>query len=497
MRTFRRIFLIGGAGALGAAALALVQIRVGALFGVGGELDAFFVGAAVPSILLAIAAASIASLVVPRLPGGDPAATAHAAGRMSVRAVLVGLLAGALLALLAPVVVAVIGPGLDSGTSDQAIDVLRVYSLSIPGTAAAFVFASYGYAAGRVWASGLSTTAYALTWLALLFLPPFNDDVESVTLAAVFATLVQVLTAYLISSTGLPRPRPVFTDLRISRHGMTAISAVLGAAVVARTGLILDPVFGSLLPVGSVSELSYAARIAALAILLCGQGVAFSLLTSERASGERSGEEVGIGIVAALLFSSSAAIVILVAGPTLTELLLARGALTGAEAAQIGDLLQLWAPGVIAFVLVWALEAILYAELRTTEVLTRALAGLAVNVLASALLVWAIGIDGRPLGVLVGVATQLALLLVLFRSDHRLDVLRRADTWRVVLGQALLLSAMAALVYGLFELIDAPEAGAIVMVLAAVCISLVLLRIYSKGHSANLGATSIPGEQPT
>ena len=54
MSMFRRIVVIGGAGVLGAAALAIVQIRVGSLFGVGGELDAFFVGAALPLSLIHI-----------------------------------------------------------------------------------------------------------------------------------------------------------------------------------------------------------------------------------------------------------------------------------------------------------------------------------------------------------------------------------------------------------------------------------------------------------
>ena len=72
MSMLRRIILIGGAGIIGAASLALVQIRVGSLYGVSGELDAFFIGAAIPSVLLAIGAAAISSLVVPRMPTGDP-----------------------------------------------------------------------------------------------------------------------------------------------------------------------------------------------------------------------------------------------------------------------------------------------------------------------------------------------------------------------------------------------------------------------------------------
>jgi len=484
MGMFRRIVLIGGAGVLGAATLAVVQIRVGSLFGVSGQLDAFFVGAALPSVLLAIGAAAIGSLVVPRLPRGDPAETAAAAGRMAVRASVIGIAVAALVAAAAPLIVALVGPGLDAGTADQAARVLRIYSLSIPGTAAAFVFSSYGYASGRVWASGLSTTAYALAWLGLLFLPAFTDDVESATLAGLLATGVQVGAAFLLSSTGRPRPRPVFKALGVSRAGMLAIGAVLGATIVARAGLLLDPLYGSLLPIGSVSELSYASRIAALAILVCGQGAAFSLLIVGSEGGERVRQEARIGLVAPLMFSTSAAVVLLLGGPALSELVLARGELSVDDARAIGELLRIWAPAVIPFTLVWALEALLYAERRTTAVLNRALAGLAVNVVASGLLVLAIGIEGRPLGVLVGVVVQLALLTALFWEDDRFGVLRSAATWRVLGLHAATVAASSALVFGLVSAAGAPQPGACATILVAATISLMFLRSYQQQTDA-------------
>lgn len=484
MGMFRRIVLIGGAGILGAAALAIVQIRVGSLFGVSGQLDAFFVGAALPSVLLAIGAAAISSLVVPRLPRDDPARTAAAAGRMAVRATLIGIAAATLVAALAPLIVGLIGPGLDPETTEQAARVLRIYSLSIPGTAAAFVFASYGYASGRVWASGLSTAAYALAWLGLLFLPAFTDDVESATLAGLLATGVQVAAAYLLSSSGLPRARPVIAGLRVSRTGMLAIGAVLGATIVARAGLLLDPLYGSLLPVGSVSELSYASRIAALAILVCGQGAAFSLLIVGRERGERAREDSRVGIVAPLLFSTSAAIVLLVGGPALSELVLARGELSVDDARAIGELLRLWAPAVIPFTLLWALEALLYAELRTTEVFSRALAGLAANVVASGLLVIALGIDGRPLGVLVGVVVQLALVVALFWEDPRFAVLREAPTWRLLSLHAAAVAAACGTLYGLLDALGAPQPGACAAIVAAAALSLGFLRSFQAANHA-------------
>lgn len=490
MSMLRRILVIGGAGVLGAGMLALVQIRVGSLFGVSGQLDAFFVGAALPSVLLAIGAASISSLVVPRLPRGDPELTATAAGRMAVRAILVGIAAAALVVAAAPLLIRLIGPGLDAETTEQAVRVLRIYALTVPGTAAAFVYSSYGYAAGRVWASGLSTAAYALAWLGLLFLAPFTDDVESATLAGLIATGVQVAAAFLISSTGVPRPRPIFDQLRISRPGMLAIAAVLGAAIVARGGLLLDPLYGSLLPVGSVSELSYATRIAALAILVCGQGAAFSLLIVGRERDAASDQDTRLGLVAPLLFSISAAAVLLVAGPELSELILVRGELAVDDARQIGELLQLWAPAVIPFTLVWALEALLYAELRTGVVFRRALAGLAVNAVASGLLVLALGIEGRPLGVLAGVLVQLALIVALFWEDERFAVLRQGSTVRMLGLHAASVIAATGLVYLLFSELDATAVGACAAVAVAGAISLMSLRSYNLARLRSSAAPS-------
>ena len=484
MSMFRRIILIGGAGIIGAASLALVQIRVGSLFGVSGELDAFFIGAAIPSVLLAIGAAAISSLVVPRMPTGDPKVTAVAAGRMAVRAALIALPVTAVVVLAAPVIVRIIGPGLTEAVADQAGSVLRIYALSIPGTAVAFVFSAYGFASGRVWASGLSTSAYALVWLGLLFIPAFTDDVQSAALAGLIATGVQVLAAYLISSAGGPRPRPVFTALRIGSAGLMAIAAVLGATIVARAGLLLDPLYGSLLPQGSVSQLSYATRITALAVLVCGQGAAFSLLIVGRErSSAKTERDSRVGLIAPVLFSTAATAVLIIAGPQLSELILARGELSIADAREIGRLLQISAPAVIPFTIVWALEALLYAELRTTAVLYRALAGLVVNAIASGLLVLALGIEGRPLGVLVGVVVQLGLLMALFWNDPRIAPLRTPAVLRLATLNAVTVAVGAGGAYLACREAGSADAAVGLTIVVAGSISLLFLRSFQASHA--------------
>ena len=497
MTMLRRIIVIGGSGIVGAAALTLVQIRVGSLFGLAGELDAFFVGAALPSVLLAIGASTASAFIVPRLPEGDPARTAAGAGRAATLGLVVSLPITALLVVAAPLIVAVVAPGLDGEVGEQATRVLRIYSLSVPGTAVAFVYFAYGYASGRIWTAGLTTAVYGLAWFGLLFVPELSDSVESAALAGLIATGVQILAAFLISSQGTAKPWPAVRPGWVTRASLLALGAVLGAAIASRAGLLLDPLYGSFLDLGAVSELSFATRIAALAIFVCAQGANYSLLILGRERVATAGTDFRVGLVAPLLLSLSAAVTLVITGPALAELILARGELSDAEARGVGELLRLWAPSVVAFTLVGALEMMLYSDKRVNEVLWRGLAGLGVNGAASAPLVVAFGAAGRPLGVLAGVAAQLGLLLYLFRDDERIAVLRERPTLRRALLHTFAAAAIvAAAFWGLGSAVS-DELAAVLAALAVGAMTLLALRRFQAHElelvSVGAAVTPAPG----
>ena len=122
---------------------------------------------------------------------------------MAVRAALIAIPVTIVVVAAAPVIVRIIGPGLSDAVADQAGSVLRIYALSIPGTASPSSSPHTAIASGRVWTSGLSTSAYALVWFGLLFVPAFTDDVQSAALAGLIATGIQVLAAYVMSSAGV------------------------------------------------------------------------------------------------------------------------------------------------------------------------------------------------------------------------------------------------------------------------------------------------------
>lgn len=430
----RRIVVIGSSGALGALALALVQIRVGALFGAGSELDAFFVGAALPSVLLAISAGAIANLVVPRLPAG--VAALPVAGRYAALSALLGLLIAALVAVGAPLIVRIIAPGLDGPTADTATAVLRIYSISVPPTVLALVFTAYGFAIGRPYAAGLSTAVYGVVWTGLLFVEPFSNSVRGAVWAGVLATGLQLVVAFLLGSSRGARPWPVARDLRLSRVGVQAAGAVLGATIIGRVALLLDPLYGSLLGEGSLSQLSFATRITLLAVFMCGQGAALSLLVVTRDRTAHADSEARIGLIAPLLMSIAAAMYLLFAGPGLAELLLARGSFSSRDAHDVGELLRLYSPVVIVMTTTWTVQAVLFAAKEGRIVLGRATIGLLVNVIASGMLVALLGIAGRPLGVLAGLSVQLATLLWLMRDDERIAELGSRHTLRAAGGVA-------------------------------------------------------------
>ena len=477
----RRIFVVGGTGAVGALTLAIVQIRVGTLFGAGGELDAFFVGAALPSVLLAISAGAISYLVVPRLPVDDLAVASRAAGRLATTAAIAGLGLTGLLLLAAPLIVALVAPGLDSAISEEAAAVMRIYSLSIPATAAAFVISALGHNAHRGYTAGLSTALYGLVWTALLFTPPFTDSVRDVAYAGLIATGAQLLSAYAFSAPRGFHPRPSFSGLSLpGRAALTAAGAVLGATILGRLALLLDPLFGSLLDEGAVSQLSYAMRIVLLAVFAAGQGAAFSLMVVSRQDRVGTSAELRVGIVAPALLALAAAAIFLIAGPALAELLLAHGEFAAADAREVGELLRLYGPAVVVMTMIWAFEALLYSAHRAGEVLRAAAIGLAALTVASGIGVALIGIEGRPIGVLVGYLAQLAYLAPRLMSDGRLAGLRSGRSLGMLAAALAVQIAVGAIAYGIFDALIGTAAAAIATTLAAAGATVAFMVAYER-----------------
>lgn len=426
----RRIAIISAAGALGAGALAVVSIRVGALFGVGGQLDAFFVGASLPSLLLSLSAGVMTPLIAPRLAQLDDAAAAREAGRWAALALTAGLVLAAVSALASPLIVSAVAPGLRPGAASTAASVLRLYAVTFGPTMMAHVYAAHGYANGRVWTAGGSTLLYGGCWIGLLFVPQFTHSVQDVALAGILATAVQVTSAFLFCSAHDRRPWPRWRAPASRAELAWPLLGVLVAVAVGRANTVLDPLFGSSLSRGSISELVYAWRIALLFMLVSGQGPAFTILAGKR-DGQGSTSTTPLGLVTTVQFAVGMGVAIAIAFQPLAPLILSHGELGVASANEIGRLVEAYAGAVIVFVVAWSLESVLYSDQRVWVVAWLNVPSLVLNIALSAVLVGPLGAIGRPIAVTCAGVLYLGLLLYVQRESEGVRRFLRLHPLRV------------------------------------------------------------------
>lgn len=402
----RRILIITTGGTIGALMLALVSLRVGALFGAGAQLDAYFIGVSLPAVVLSLAAAVVTSLVTPRL-ANRPTTARQLAGEWSVSAGVVGGAFAVFTVLASPLIVHILAPGESRAGLALASHVLRIYSISVPMTFSAIVLSAYGYANGRVWAGGGSTAVYGLTWFCLLFAHPFTKDVSGVAYAGVVATVVQLGVAFVLCGgrEAIPWPR---WRWRGNTAAMAAAAFGVGANVaISKANLLLDPLFGSFIGQGAVGRLTFAYRIVTVLIAVCGQGAALTILAARR--GDDEATATGLAITA--LIGTGVATAVAVAFRPIAPLLLAHGSFSRHDSVVVGDLVASYSGFIAIISLGWALESALYARNMIWKVTRLNVLPLVVNIGLSAALIGPLGVFARPVAVTTGAILYVALLM--------------------------------------------------------------------------------------
>jgi putative peptidoglycan lipid II flippase len=441
----RRILIIASGGAVGAAMLALVSVRVGTIFGVGAQLDAYFVAVSLPSLLLSLSSSIVVAVLVPRLSALEAVIARRRAGEWALLAFLLATLLAGLITLGSHFIVTALAPGLSTRSADLASRVLQVMALTLPSTMAAFVYFAYGYAFDRVWAGGGSTALYGLVWFGLLFLHPFTTSVQGIAVACLIATQIQLLAAFLLCAapTRLPWPR-----WRIPRRLLPALLTVTGVlitTVTSKINLLMDPLFGSFLPRGGVSELSYATRIAILFISFTGQGSALTILASASQRVARASDYRALGLSVTLLLSVGAGVAVAFAFGPVAGLLLAHGALSWSKAEAIGHLVQAYSVLIVAQSIAWSIESTMYAVKRVWTVTLVSLPALAANISLSVLFVWLFGAYGRPLAVTLATILYVCLLVRVAAIRHQTSFRAYVSAlpWRDAARLVVLVSAIS------------------------------------------------------
>lgn len=330
----------------------VVQLAFAALFGSSGETDGYFAALALPAFVVALFTASVPVVLVPILVEQRTIAgreASDAAGGMLVTlttAVVGALVVGAVVA--SDEVLAATAPGLSPSARISAASVAPIlWPSTIALTLAALLAAGCQAESRFTWPAAAPLVGATTNVLLLLVLGP----VLGTTGAAVAWTASAVVQVLVLVPVIGRRWRPRLALDPATREVIGSAWPLLGSAAFAQVNIVWERWLGSLLPVGQLSQLTYASRMVASVGTLVTTGPAVVLLPrlSEIAASDRArlGSAIGRGLRSLWLVAAPLGTLTFVLADPLVETLFQRGAFTRDDAAAVATMLRLYDAGLV------------------------------------------------------------------------------------------------------------------------------------------------------
>ncbi|MFD0270550.1 murein biosynthesis integral membrane protein MurJ [Streptomyces sp. NPDC127106] len=411
------------------------------LFGAGHDSDAFLISWTVPEMASTLLIEdAMALLMVPAFSHALARRAASRAGlsrvearaqdpvRLLVRATLPRLAAflaavAAVLVVAAPLVVAVLAPGLpDPGL---AVECTRLTALTV----LSFGLAGYFSAALRAHRSFVSPAAIYVsynvgiigTMVALHTLWGVRAAAAGVAAGGLLMVLVQLPSFIRNVGFGQLRakdaPRSQRDRDRPTLIALGVIAPVICFAVFRQSQVLVERFLAASLPPGAISHLNYAQKVAqmpmVLSLMIC--TVTFPVVAQAMAGGEREKarrrveQDLALACLAVLMGTA----LVIGYAPQIIEVLFERGAFTHEDTEATAAVMRVYGLGLLGHCLVGALSRPFFATARPTWFPALAMgAGLLVNVAGGAAAVRWWGIYGLAGANAAGISTTAVLLLL-------------------------------------------------------------------------------------
>lgn len=470
----RSFFTVGGYTGISRVLGFVRDILMAAAIGTGPVADAFFVAFRFPNFFRRLFAegafnAAFVPLFARRLEESGRAAAERFAEE--VLAVLLAALAVVTLAamLAMPWLMHVLAPGFsdDPEKFDLAVLLTRITFPYLLFMALVALLGGVLNALYRFTAFAAAPVVLNLCFiLALVVVIPLTGRAGpvlawTVSLAGIAQFLV-MLWACRRAGVSLHLPMPQLTP------GVRRTLQLMGPGVLSAGALQLNLVVGTMiasLQDGAVSYLYYADRVYQLPLGLIGIAIGVVLLP-ELARKLRAGQDAAAldslnrGLELALLLTLPAAVALVAIPHPIIAVLFERGAFDAAAAEATAWALGAFALGVPAYVLVKILQPAFFAREDTVSPLKSAVAGVAVNIVLSLALFFAIGHVGIALATAAAAWVQAGTLGVwLRRAGHlRLDDRLRRRLPRIAAASAVMGGGLLAGHWGLADWLAAgPE----------------------------------------
>ncbi len=404
------------------------------IFGATAGVDAFVVAFKIPNFMRRLfAEGAFSQAFVPVLAEYQQKHTPEESQQFINR--IAGSLSLALLAvtvlaiLIAPLLITIFAPGFgaDSIRYLLASDMLRItfpYLMLISLTAmCGAVLNTYGY-------FGVPAITPVLLNICMIaasvFLAPLlSEPVTALAWGVLAAGVVQLLwqLPFLYRIHLLPRPVFVWRDAGVRRVMKLMVPALFGVSV-AQVNLLLDTIFASFLPVGSVSWLYYSDRLTDLPLGVFGVAIATVILphlSREHAKADKAtfSQAIDWGLrMIALIALPSAIGLFMLAGPLLATLL-GYGQFTHRDVEQSHLSLMAMALGIPAFMWVKILASSFYAQQNIKTPVKVGIFVMGVNVLLNLILMGPLRHAGLALATTLAAYINIGILFfLLYKNGH-------------------------------------------------------------------------------
>ena len=414
------------------------DVVMAALLGAGPAADAFLVALKLPNMFRrltaegALANAFVPAFAAAREEDGDEAAMALA-GETQTTLVLVLVALVVLGEIFMPSIIGILAPGF-ADTPDRmaaAISLARVTFPYLPMISLVAFWAAIANADGRFMTAAAMPIIFNLCLIAgALMISGADGWLASEKAMPLAAALLAAGVLQMGMMARLLRRAKRMPSWRLPRFAAPVrrmwkqFSVASAGAIAMQINLIIDLVLASLLPVGAISWLYFADRVAQLPLGVIGVALGTALLprlSSQLQAGDmgaaRQSLADAIRLAAFLVLPAAAALIAI--APQITGGLFGYGAFSDAAIAASAAALSAYAIGMPAHILVKILQPAFYAAGRGGFVLGISIATVAVNVALSLSLMPYLGHVGLALATsLSGLFAATALAAALARRGQ-------------------------------------------------------------------------------
>ncbi len=449
------------------------EIVVAGFFGTSAQLDAVFLGLAIPIALCLGLGGGLSRAVVPLGAAIGQRQLGGAFRLAGGRALSVTLTISLIMAIGAPAWTMLVLIGADGVPRLTVMAAGIIGSLALGGAAFGGIAIGLANAQGRHFSASMTPVAYNLCMIGTVLLLARPLGPLSVAAGIVAAEWGQVLALapFLrrIGRWAAPPPRAFLRKARQLFWPAVFISMAGGLT------MTVDRAFAASLPERSVSALAYAERLLNFPVLLIGLALQHPLYTRlarfAASNWSRSFEDtLAIGIRTLLLAGTPAALAVGFLAAPLIGLLLERGAFSGADTALSALAMRGYAPGIVFLAMIPLLLSAALARGNPWKPVFVLLFSVGLNAVLNAILIRYLGLPGIALATSIVALLSAGLLLLLTAPRVLLSV----ALWRTA-GVAVLMAVAGGLGLGVYTMIMPALPGmagqALVLILGGVVLA--------------------------